>query len=82
MQASGGACETGGCQSRQQFHVLDAAFGEDSQEALIYLTKLSIDPTAARLVGEYGSAEFMRHNKGLLLEERGLDLLNEIKNLD
>lgn len=64
------------------FMFLDAAFGEDSQEALIYLTKLSIDPTAARLVGEYGSAEFMRHNKGLLLEERGLDLLNEIKNLD
>lgn len=64
------------------FMFLDAAFGEDSQEALIYLTKLSIDPTAARLVGEYGSAEFMRHNKGLLLEERGLELLKEIKNLD
>lgn len=64
------------------FMFLDAAFGEDSQEALIYLTKLSVDPTAARLVGEYGSAEFMRRNKGLLFEERGLELLKEIKNLD
>lgn len=64
------------------FMFLDAAFGEDSQEALIYLTKLSIDPTAARLVGEYGSTEFMRHNEGLLFEERGLELLKEIKNLD
>lgn len=64
------------------FMFLDAAFGEDSQEALIYLTKLSIDPAAARLVGEYGSAEFMRHNKGLLFEERGFELLKEIKNLD
>ena len=64
------------------FMFLDAVFGEDSQEALIYLTKLSIDPAAARLVGEYGSAEFMRHNKGLLFDERGLDLLKEIQSLD
>lgn len=64
------------------FMFLDVAFGEDSQEVLIYLTKLSVNPTAARLVGEYGSAEFMRHNKGLLFEERGLELLKEIKNLD
>lgn len=59
---------------------LDAAFGEDSWEAFIHLTKLSIDPTAARLVSEYGLAEFMRHDKGLLFEGRGFDLLKEIKN--
>lgn len=61
------------------FMFLDAAFGEDSWEVFIHLTKLSIDPTAARLVSEYGLAEFMRHNKGLLFEGRGFDLLKEIK---
>lgn len=63
------------------FRFLDGAFGGDSQESLIYVTKLSADPVLIRLVSEHGSEEFMKHNKSLLFTERGLDLLEEIKGL-
>ncbi|MBO4365347.1 MAG: AAA family ATPase [Eggerthellaceae bacterium] len=63
------------------FAFLDAAFGDDSQEVLIYLTKLSADPVLIRLVTGHGSAQYMRHNKSLLFTERGLGLLGEIKAL-
>ena len=64
------------------FSFLDGVFGEDSQESLIYVTKLSADPVLIRLVSEHGSTEFMKHNKSLLFTERGLELLEEIKGLD
>lgn len=64
------------------FRFLDAAFGESSQESLIFITKLSVDPLLIRLVSTHGSAEYMKHNKSLLFTERGLDLLKEIKKLD
>ena len=64
------------------FSFLDDAFGENSQESLIYVTKLSADPVLIRLVSEHGSAEFMKHNKSLLFTERGLELLEEIKGLE
>ena len=64
------------------FLFLDGAFGEDSQESLIYVTKLSADPVLIRLVSEHGSKEFMKHNKSLLFTERGLGLLEEIKGLE
>jgi hypothetical protein len=64
------------------FLFLDGAFGEDSQESLIYVTKLSADPVLIRLVSEHGSKEFMKHNKSLLFTERGLGLLEEIKALE
>lgn len=64
------------------FRFLDGAYGEDSQESLIYVTKLSADPVLIRLVSEHGSAEYMKHNKSLLFTERGLDLLEEIKGLE
>ncbi len=63
------------------FVFLDGAFGEDSQESLIYVTKLSADPVLIRLVSEHGSEQFMKHNKSLLFTERGLELLKEIKGL-
>ena len=64
------------------FLFLDRAFGKGSQEALIYVTKLSADPVLIRLVSEHGSKEFMKHNKSLLFTERGLGLLEEIKGLE
>ncbi|WP_248922873.1 ATP-binding protein [Olsenella intestinalis] len=64
------------------FLFLDGAFGKDSQESLIYVTKLSADPVLIRLVSEHGSKEFMKHNKSLLFTERGLGLLEEIKALE
>lgn len=63
------------------FRFLDRAFEEGSQEALIYITKLSADPALVRLVSEHGSREYLRHNRNLLFTERGLDLLQQVKML-
>lgn len=64
------------------FRFLDEAFEEDSQESLIYVTKLSADPQVIRLVSEHGSAEYMKHNKSLMFNERSIELLKEIKGLE
>ena len=45
-------------------------------------TKLSLDPLTIRFVGQYGSDQYMKHNKSLLLTDRGLDLLSEIQSLE
>lgn len=64
------------------FIYLDEAFGEDSQESLIMVTKLSADPALVAVVANYGSDEYMKHNKSLLFKERGLDLLKEVESLE
>ena len=64
------------------FSFLDDALGESSQESLVLTTKLSLDPLTVKFVGQYGSEQYMKHNKSLLLTDRGLDLLSEIQSLD
>ena len=64
------------------FVFLDGAYGEDSQQSLIMVTKLSADPVLIRMVSEHGSVEYMKHNKSLLFTDRGLDLLKQIESLD
>ena len=63
------------------FLFLDEAFGEDSQEAIIYMTKLSADPALVHLVAVHGSDQYLKHNKSLLFTERGLDLLEAVRAL-
>lgn len=64
------------------FLFLDGAFGEDAQEPLIFVTKLSADPLLIRMVANHGSEQYMKHNKSLLFTERGLGLLEEIEALE
>ena len=64
------------------FSFLDGAFGETSQESLIMTTKLSADPVLVSLVASYGSGQYLKHNKSLLLSERGLDLLRQVELLE
>lgn len=64
------------------FLFLDGAFGDDSQESLIFVTKLSVDPMLVRLMSRHASKEFLRHNKSLLFTERKLDLLQEVRVLE
>lgn len=64
------------------FAFLDAAFGDDSQEALIMVTKLSCDPVLVSAVATYGSSSYLKHNKSLLLDERNVELLRQIEALD
>ena len=63
------------------FDFVDAAFGADSQEALILVTKLSCDSLLVKFISEYGSDQFIRHNKNLLFAERGLDLMQAVEAL-
>lgn len=63
------------------FLFLDGAYGEDAQEPLIFVTKLSADPLLIRMVANHGSEQYMKHNKNLLFTERGLGLLEEINEL-
>ena len=64
------------------FLFIDGALGESSQESLILTTKLSLDPLTVRFVGQYGSEQYMKHNKSLLLSDRNVDLLSEIQALE
>ncbi|WP_165045614.1 ATP-binding protein [Adlercreutzia sp. ZJ138] len=63
------------------FSFLDTTFGEDSQESLMMVAKLSADPLLVRMVSEHGCESYLRHNKSLLFTERGLDLLKQADNL-
>lgn len=63
------------------FRFMDEAFGNDSQEALVLLTRLSADDLLIKFIGEYGSDEFVAHNKSLLFAERGIDIMHEVEAL-
>ena len=63
------------------FRFMDNAFGKDSQEALILLTRLSSDDLVIKFISEYGSEEFISHNKSLLFTERGLDIMRAVEAL-
>ena len=64
------------------FEFLDQAFSEDSQESLIFTTKLSVDRVVIKFVTEFNCEQFMKHNKTLLLSERGTNLLAELEGLE
>lgn len=64
------------------FVFLDQSFGDDSQESLIFVTKLSVDRVVIKFVTEFSCEQFMKHNKTLLLSERGTDLLAELEGLE
>ena len=61
---------------------LDGAYGQDAQEPLIFITKLSADPVLVRMVAAHGSEQYAKRNKSLLFTERGLGLLEEIETLE
>lgn len=61
------------------FVFVDATFGADAQEALILVTKLSSDSLLIKFVSEYGSDQFIKHNKSLLFAQRGLDLMQAVE---
>ena len=60
---------------------LDTAFGE-GQEMLVFVSKLSCDPIFMRFVSAHGSTSFTDHSKGLMFHERGLDLLEHVRELE
>ena len=63
------------------FKFLENAFG-DGQEKLIFVTELTINRYTASFISRYGSTEYFKHNKDLLLYERHKDIIREIEILD
>ena len=63
------------------FKFLETAFG-DGQEMLIFVTELTINRYAASFISRYGSTEYFKHNKDLLLYERHKDIIREIEFLN
>ena len=59
---------------------LDQAFGA-GQEMLVLVGRLSVDPEAMRFVAAHGPASFTEQARGLMFHERGLELLEEARDL-
>lgn len=76
------ACDTAQKSIDNSFDFLDESFGEDSQESLMFITKLSSDVVVVRFIVDFGSERYMKHNKSLLFTERGLNLLAEIEKME
>lgn len=55
---------------------------EDSQEMLILVTELTINPHSARFISRYGCDKYFAHNKELLFYERQREIIREIEELD
>ena len=60
---------------------LDAAFGQ-GQELVAFVSKLSCDPIFMRFVSRHGSKSFVDYSQTLMFSERGLDLLNQVNQLE
>ena len=59
------------------FRFCDDAFG-DGQELLILVTELTMNYYCSRFINVYGSEEYFKHNKDILLYERGKEIVNQI----
>ena len=60
------------------FVFCEQAFGNESQEVLILVTELTINPLTARFISRYGCKEYFAHNKELLFYERQKELIRAI----
>ena len=60
------------------FAFIDAAYGPQSQECLVFTTRLAADSTVVSFVAQQGVESYRMHNKHLLLENRKRERLREI----
>ena len=74
------AAKTGGHMGNA-FRFIDAAYGADGQETLIFVTELTMNYFCATFIKVYGCDEYFAHNKGILLYEREKDILRQIEEL-
>ena len=67
------------CAIDNAFSFIDDAYGAQSQEGLVFTTRLSADPDAVSFVASRRIASYLAHNKGLLVEDRKKQLLESIR---
>lgn len=57
------------------------AFGVE-QEMVLLVTEMTADASCAHFLSRYGSEQYFKYNKELLINERQIEILNEIDELD
>ena len=57
------------------------AFGV-GQEMVLLVTEMTADASCAHFLSRYGSEQYFKYNKELLINERQIEILNEIDELD
>ena len=62
------------------FRFAETCWGED-KEILMAATELTADPDSVSFISAYGCDEYFRHNKGLLLDERDIEIKRQIEEL-
>ena len=77
----GGLVAAAGSALQNAYGFLDAAFGGQSQETLVFTTRISANQHVVSFVAEHGSDSFIQHNRGLLVEDRRQSLLAELEAL-
>lgn len=60
---------------------MEAAFG-DSQEMVAFITELNANFYSIWFIRENGSAQYYRHNKGLLFDDRQKLILGQMEELE
>ena len=78
-KAEGAACAAEKLENA--FTFCESAFGQ-GQEMLILVTELTLSEPCAWFIATFGSAGYVRHNKGLLFHERQRELLVRLDALD
>ena len=63
------------------FDFMEAAFG-DSQEMVAFITELNANFYSIWFIRENGSAQYYRHNKGLLFDDRQKLILGQMEELE
>lgn len=66
---------------QNSFHFIEEAY-DDDQEMVLFITELTVRSHCSYYISRYGSEEYFKHNKELLLEEKEIDLKGEISELD
>jgi len=62
------------------FRFAEKCWGED-KEMLMAAAELTSDPDSVSFISTYGCDEYFRHNKGLLLDERDIEIRKQIEEL-
>lgn len=62
------------------FRFIEKCWGEE-KEMLMAATELTADPDSVSFISAYGCDEYFRHNKGLLLDERDVEIKRQMEEL-
>ena len=62
------------------FRFAEKCWGE-GKELLMAATEITADPDSVSFISTYGCDEYFRHNKGLLLDERDMEIQKHIEDL-